>query len=87
MITERHRAMLELERHFWSHEEPKDVLIRARFQCTVDEYYAELNTLLESPDARDHDPLVVRRLQRMRDRRRRARLDGAHDDAQGGVHA
>lgn len=85
MISERHRAMLEFERSFWSFDEPKDTLIRARFQCSTDEYYAELNELLEQPEAMSQDPLVVRRLQRQRLRRRRERLGGT--DAQGGAHA
>jgi hypothetical protein len=86
VISERHQAMLEFERTWWSFDESKEVLIRARFQCSVDEYYAELNELLEQPEAMDHDPLVVRRLARHRVRRRRARLDGG-TDAQGGAHA
>jgi len=85
VISERHQAMLEFERTFWTYDEPKATLIRARFQCSPDEYYAELNALLEQPAALTHDPLVVRRLQRQRLRRRRERLAGA--DAQGGGHA
>jgi hypothetical protein len=86
VISERHQAMLEFERTWWTFDESKDQLIRAQFQCSVDEYYAELNELLEQPEAMDHDPLVVRRLARHRLRRRRARLDGSND-AQGGTQA
>jgi hypothetical protein len=35
-----------------------------------------LNELLNSPEAAAYDPLVVRRLRRQRDRRRRARFEG-----------
>ncbi len=86
MISERHQAMLEFERNYWTFDEPKETLIRARFQCSADEYYAELNELLEQPAAMAHDPLVVRRVQRQRLRRRRQRLDVAND-AHGGAHA
>ena len=86
MITERQQAILEFERTFWTYDDPKETVIRARFQCSADEYYAELNELLELPAAIDHDPLVVRRLQRQRLRRRRERLDTAAD-GQGGAHA
>lgn len=86
VISERHRAMLEFERSFWTFDEPKETLIRARFQCSADEYYAELNELLERPEALAHDPLVVRRLQRQRIRRRRERFETG-TDAQGGAHA
>ena len=84
VITERHQAMLEFERNFWTYDEPKEALIRARFQCSGDESYAELNELLEQPHALEHDPLVVRRLQRQRLRRRRERLDTG-TQAQGGA--
>jgi hypothetical protein len=86
VISERHQAMLEFERNYWTFDEPKEALIRARFQCSADEYYAELNELLEQPAAMAHDPLVVRRVQRQRLRRRRQRLDVAND-AHGGAHA
>jgi hypothetical protein len=86
VITERQQAMLEFERTFWTFDEPKETLVRARFQCSVDEYYSELNELLEQPSALAHDPLVVRRLQRQRVRRRRERLETG-TDAQGGAHA
>ncbi len=86
VIDERQQAMLEFERNFWTYDEPKETLIRARFQCSADEYYAELNELLEQPEALAHDPLVVRRLQRQRIRRRRERFETG-TDAQGGAHA
>ncbi|MCU0259789.1 MAG: DUF3263 domain-containing protein [Ilumatobacteraceae bacterium] len=84
MITERQRAMLEFERTWWNLDEPKDTALRARFQCSTEQYYAELNDLIESPEALAHDPLVVRRLQRQRVRRLRERLDSG-TDAQGGA--
>jgi hypothetical protein len=77
VITERQLAILDLERTWWQHDEPKELVIRARFQCSPDEYHAELNTLLELPEALDHDPLVVQRLRRQRNRRRRDRLNGS----------
>jgi hypothetical protein len=86
VISERHQAMLEFERSFWTLDDPKTGAIRARFQCSVDEYYSELNELLEQPEAMAHDPLVVRRLQRQRLRRRRERLETG-TDVQGGAHA
>jgi hypothetical protein len=85
VISERHQAMLEFERTWWNHDEPKDALIRARFQCSADDYYAELNDLVAQPGAMEHDPLVVRRLRRHRLRRRRERLETG-TDVQGGVN-
>lgn len=71
-LSDRQRAMLEFERTWWQFDAPRDELIAARFSCTTDEYYAELTRLLEMPAAMAHDPLVVRRFQRRRVRRRRS---------------
>lgn len=68
--------MLEFERSWWSNEAPRDQVVRARFQCSPEEYHAELAALLEDPAALEHDPLVVRRLKRLRLRARRARTEG-----------
>lgn len=72
-LTERERAILEFEATWWSRDESRDSTIRARFACSEEEYYHELNRLLDHPEALSFDPLVVRRLQRQRERRRRAR--------------
>jgi Protein of unknown function (DUF3263) len=76
-LTDREQAILDFERSWWTQDGPKDQLIRERFQCSADTYYQELNQVLALPEALAYDPLVVRRLLRLRDRRRRARLDGA----------
>ena len=75
-LTERQRDMLDFERTWWQFDEPRDELIRERFACTADEYYAELTQVLELPGAMAHDPLVVRRFHRRRLRRRRSLMDG-----------
>ena len=77
MLSERHAAMLDFERSWWNNDEPRDQVIRARFQCSPDEYHAELTTVLDDPASLDHDPLVVRRLKRLRLRARNQRLGGA----------
>jgi Protein of unknown function (DUF3263) len=86
-LTDRERAILDFERAWWTQDGPKDQLIRERFQCSADTYYQELNQVLAHPDALAYDPLVVRRLLRLRDRRRRARLDSAAAAASEGNHA
>jgi hypothetical protein len=75
-LSERERAILEFEAGWWQQDDARDVLIRARFACSIEDYYQELNQLLDHPGALSVDPLVVRRLRRQRERRRRARLDG-----------
>ena len=88
-LSERHQAMIEFEATWWTQDEARDVMVRARFACSPEEYYQELNELLDDPRALAADQLVVRRLRRQRDRRRRARLDGpagsGRTGAQGGL--
>jgi hypothetical protein len=75
-LTERDRAILDFERSWWSEPGPKEVAIKARFDLSTTRYYSILNELLDVTGAMDHDPLVIRRLRRQRDRRRRARYEG-----------
>ena len=81
MLSERHAAMLDFERSWWNADQPRDHEIRARFQCSPEEYHAELTAVLEDPAAMDHDPLVVRRMKRLRVRARQARLEGCRGGA------
>ena len=66
-------AMLELERSWFTIAGTKDAAIGERFGITTTQYYRELNALLDRPDAMAADPLTVRRLRRMRERRRAER--------------
>jgi hypothetical protein len=75
-LSERDRAILDFERTWWTEAGPKEPAIRDRFDLSATRYYQVLNELLESPEALEYDPLVVRRLRRLRDRRRRARFEG-----------
>jgi hypothetical protein len=90
-LSERERAIIEFEGTWWMHDDPRDILIRARFACSAEEYYQQLNQLLDHPGALSVDPLVVRRLRRNRERRRRARIDGpaggTRTGEQGGMNA
>ena len=75
-LTERDRAILDFERTWWTQPGPKELAIKERFELSPTRYYQVLNELLDSPEAMEYDPLVVRRLRRFRDRRRRARFEG-----------
>ena len=75
-LTDRDRAILDFERSWWAEAGPKEALIREKFELSATRYYQILNELLEAPEAYAYDPLVVRRLRRLRDRRRRARHEG-----------
>jgi hypothetical protein len=83
-LSDHEQAVLDLERTWWTEDGPKNVLIEQRLGITPTRYYQLLNELLDRPDALVHDPLVVRRLRRLRDRKRRARLDAAAAADDGG---
>ena len=75
-LSSRERAILDFERTWWSLPGPKEQAIRQLFDLSPTRYYQLLTDLLDSPEAMDYDPLVIRRLRRLRDRRRRARWEG-----------
>ena len=70
------------EQHWWAHAGAKEAAIRAEFDLPVARYYQLLNATLDRPEAIAYDPMLVRRLQRMRDARtdaRSARVLGSSD--------
>lgn len=77
--------MVAFEAKWFLLDEDRHDAIRARFACSVEEYNLELNRVIDHPEALAIDPLVVRRLRRQRDRRRRARLGGSAAADQGGT--
>lgn len=76
-LTERDRAILDFERSWWSATGPKEAQILERFELSSRRYYEILNELVDSEEAFEHDPLLVRRLRRQRERRRRERTGPA----------
>ena len=74
-LTERDKAVLDLERSWWTSDGEKNVQVEA-VGLTPSAYYQLLNELIDRPEALEYDPLVVRRLRRLRERRRRQRLAG-----------
>ncbi|MHB1928968.1 MAG: DUF3263 domain-containing protein [Acidimicrobiales bacterium] len=75
-LSERDRAILDFERSWWLEPGSKEDAVRARFGLSPTRYYQLLGALTDSDEAERYDPLVVRRLRRGRDRRRRARFEG-----------
>jgi hypothetical protein len=65
--------LLDFERAWASRVGAKDAAIRAEFSISAARYYQMLYALIDSPVALRSDPLLVRRLQRLRDVRARAR--------------
>ena len=79
-LTDLDRAVLEFERTWWLGPGIKDDLIGSRLGLDPAGYAELLGSLVDHPDALAADPLVVKRLRRMRDRRRRSRsVDRSRD--------
>lgn len=72
-LTDREQEILAFEREWWRYATAKEQAVRDRFGMTVDGYYRTLSQLLDSDEALEQDPLLVRRLRRLRATRRRHR--------------
>jgi len=72
-LDERSREILDFERGWWRFAGAKEQAIRDRFDLSTTRYYELLNALLDDEDALGYDPMLVRRLRRMRSARQRER--------------
>jgi len=75
-LGSRDRAILDFERTWWREPGPKGRLIRERLDISAARYHQLLNRIIDRPEALTYDPMLVRRLRRMRDARRRRRVAG-----------
>jgi Protein of unknown function (DUF3263) len=71
-LTAREAEMLAFERLWWKFAGAKEQAIRELFDLSATRYYQVLNTLIDRPEALAHDPMLVKRLRRTREARRRA---------------
>lgn len=83
-LSERERAILDFERSWWKQPGRKEDAIRDRFGLSAGRYRQLLAALIDRPGAEEFDPLVIRRLRRARDLRRRARFEGRPAPSTGG---
>lgn len=72
-LDARGREILDFERSWWRFAGAKEQAIRDRFDLSTTRYYELLNALLDDADALAYDPMLVRRLRRMRAARQRER--------------
>ena len=72
-LTRREHEMLAFERQWWRAAGAKETAIRELFGVTPTRYYQALNALVDRPDALAVDPLLIRRLRRVRSVRQRQR--------------
>lgn len=73
VLAERDQRILDFERQWWKYAGAKEQAIRDLFEMSGTRYYQVLNTLIDSPAALAYDPMLVKRLRRMRASRQRAR--------------
>ena len=72
-LSERGAQILTFERQWWKFAGAKEQAIRDQFQMSATRYYQVLNALIDKREALAHDPLLIKRLRRLRAGRQRAR--------------
>ena len=72
-LADRDQRILRFERQWWKYAGAKEQTIRDEFGMSATRYYQVLNALIDRPEALATDPLLVRRLRRLRAARQRQR--------------
>jgi Protein of unknown function (DUF3263) len=72
-LTLREREMLAFERQWWKAAGAKEQAIRELFDMSATRYYQLVNRLIDKREAMQADPMLVKRLRRLRTGRVRAR--------------
>ncbi|KAB2808299.1 DUF3263 domain-containing protein [Pimelobacter simplex] len=72
-LTTTETAMLTFERQWWKYAGAKESKVSEVFGVSMTRYYQRLNSLIDRPEALAFDPLLVKRLRRLRSDRQRQR--------------
>ncbi|MFT4108191.1 DUF3263 domain-containing protein [Propionicimonas sp.] len=72
-LSEQQAALLDFEKQWWALSGSKESEIRERFDISPTRYYQLLNALIDTEEALVHDPLLVKRLRRLRAARQKER--------------
>jgi hypothetical protein len=72
-LDERDRRILDFEREAWRLSVAKERAIRETFGISTARYHQLLRRAVDHPEALAYDPMLVRRLRRIREIRRRRR--------------
>ncbi len=72
-LTQRDREILAFERQWWKYAGAKEQAIRDLFDMSATRYYQVLNSLIDRPESLAADPMLVKRLRRLRASRQRQR--------------
>jgi hypothetical protein len=73
VLNARDADILAFERQWWKFAGAKEQAIRDRFALSPTRYYPVLTALIDNPEALAQDPLLVKRLRRLRATRQRNR--------------
>jgi hypothetical protein len=72
-LARRDREILAFERQWWKYAGAKEQAIRELFDMSATRYYQVLNSLIDTSEALAADPMLVKRLRRLRASRQRQR--------------
>jgi hypothetical protein len=72
-LSERDREIIAFERQWWKYAGAKEQAISELFDMSATRYYQVLNALIDNPAAMEADPMLIKRLHRLRATRQRAR--------------
>jgi hypothetical protein len=72
-LTDRDREIIAFERQWWKYAGAKEQAIRELFDMSATRYYQVLNALIDNQIALEADPMLIKRLRRLRATRQRAR--------------
>ena len=72
-LSDRDAAILAFERQWWKFAGAKEQAVRDQFAMSATRYYQVLNALIDQPAALAADPLLVKRLRRLRATRQKVR--------------
>jgi hypothetical protein len=72
-LSRREHDILAFERQWWKYAGAKEEAIRELFGMSPTRYYQVLNAVVDRPEALAVDPMLVKRLRRLRASRQKAR--------------
>jgi hypothetical protein len=72
-LDDRGKRILDFEREWWKYAGAKEQAVRERFDVSPTRYYQLLNRVIDDPEAEAYDPMLVKRLRRLRAARQRQR--------------
>lgn len=69
-LSVKSKMTLDLEANWFKYAGAKEGVVRDLFSESATRYYMRLNRLIDTPEALEYQPLVVKRLRRLREARR-----------------